>query len=393
MIVKYVTQRSILLRMLFERQGIKYFDNNVGALLIPGDRFICREGDFILSSRGHIARFKSHDMINIVNSIIESGSQVKLSNKNDIIAYKAGTSTDLIGKILDICNKTKLPEDIEAERAERERMERKRHEEQEKAEINKLISNLTEKIQLNPNDATIYNFRGLVYTQKEDMNRAFEDFNQAIQLNPNYAEAYCNRGGAYSNKGSYDQAIADYNQAIQLNPNDEKAYFCRGAVYSDEKGDYGRAIADFEASLKINPNNAFVRQFLEKTRKLKMEAEEQEFRRIEEKKRWIFWTIFGGIIGGLLFAFLTVVVDTNYFILKFSVVAGILCFITITFNKGIGKGCGAGCGGLIGGVIIAVALVVLLPEIPLIASAVIGIIIGVLPGWDALYKIKKRSTQ
>jgi uncharacterized protein (TIGR02145 family) len=202
----------------------------------------------------------------------------------------------------------------EAERKRREEeAERKRREEQErqakeKAEAEKaileLIADFTKKIEFNPKDATAYNSRGIVYTQRGETNKAFEDFNQAILLNPDYADAYCNRGSMYVYKDNFDLAIADFDKAIQLNPNDEKAYFCRGSVYSDKKGNYSQAIADFEASLRINPNNSFARQFLNQTQKLKKEAEEREQQakeqencRIKEKRKRLLLIIFSIALG------------------------------------------------------------------------------------------------
>jgi tetratricopeptide (TPR) repeat protein len=302
----------------------------------------------------------------------------------------------------------------EAERKRREEeAERKRREEQErqakeKAEVEgailELIANLTEKIQFNPEDDTIYNFRGLAYSQRGETNKAFEDFNQAILLNPDYADAYCNRGNIYVYKDNYDLAIADFDKAIQLNPNDEKAYYCRGAVYSDKKGDHIKAIADFEASLRINPNNSFARQFLEQARKLKKEtdererqAKERELHRIKEKKKRLFWGIFsillGGIIGGLLFVFLASVADNTHFVVCSSIVCGILFFrwgYRYSYrHHDFGDVGGCASGGCAGIIAIAgfVGMLTNLPKIPFMVSIAIGVGLGAGLGiWNALRK-------
>jgi tetratricopeptide (TPR) repeat protein len=45
------------------------------------------------------------------------------------------------------------------------------------------------------------------------------DFNQAINITPNYAPAYLYRGLTYYNEAEYERAIADFDQAIRLAPN------------------------------------------------------------------------------------------------------------------------------------------------------------------------------
>jgi tetratricopeptide (TPR) repeat protein len=237
-------------------------------------------------------------------------SMLNTADKNSEYWYATNLFAQGLQYSLDALHRELSEAEEEATEQGEKRREEQERQAKEKAEAEKaileLIANLTEKIQLNPNDATIYNFRGLAYTQKGETNLAFEDFNKAIQLNLNYVDAYCNRGGMYVYKDNCDLAIVDFDKAIQLNPNCARAYFCRGSIYSDKKGDYIRAIADFEASLRIDPNNDFARQFLEKTRKLKKEAEErerqakeQESSRIEEKKKLQFWAILFSIALGL----------------------------------------------------------------------------------------------
>ena len=61
--------------------------------------------------------------------------------------------------------------------------------------------------------------------------RAIEAYSYAIELNPNNVSAYNNRGVAYGKKGKVDRAIEDLNTAIKLNPDYAKAYNNRGVVY------------------------------------------------------------------------------------------------------------------------------------------------------------------
>jgi Flp pilus assembly protein TadD len=54
--------------------------------------------------------------------------------------------------------------------------------------------------------------------KKGEIDQALSDCSQAIQLDPNNAMAYANRCAALINKGETDQALSDCNQAIQLDP-------------------------------------------------------------------------------------------------------------------------------------------------------------------------------
>ena len=46
-----------------------------------------------------------------------------------------------------------------------------------------------------------------------------------IELNPNYAVAYSYRGNAYANKGEVENAMKDYNSAIKLDPYLAEVYY------------------------------------------------------------------------------------------------------------------------------------------------------------------------
>ena len=126
-----------------------------------------------------------------------------------------------------------------------------------KGELDQAIQDFTKAIDLNPNDAKAYNNRGIAYGTKDDFDLAIQDFTKAIDLDPNYAKAYFYRGIAYSDKGELDQAIQDYDKAIDLNPNDAKAYFYRGNAYSN-KGDFDQAIQDYDKAIELDPQLAEV---------------------------------------------------------------------------------------------------------------------------------------
>ena len=122
-------------------------------------------------------------------------------------------------------------------------------------QIEKAIEAYSYAIELNPNNVSAYNNRGVAYGKKSEVDRAIEDLNTAIQRNPDYAKAYNNRGVVYGLKGDFDRAIKDYNTVLKRKPNYAKAYNNRGIAYR-EKGDFDRAISDFNTAIELNPNYA-----------------------------------------------------------------------------------------------------------------------------------------
>lgn len=60
---------------------------------------------------------------------------------------------------------------------------------------------------------------------------AISCFSTAIEINPNDASAYYYRGLSHHTMGSYDPAISDYTKTIELKPKFAKAYVFRGLAY------------------------------------------------------------------------------------------------------------------------------------------------------------------
>ena len=99
------------------------------------------------------------------------------------------------------------------------------------------------------------NNEGMDHFHKQEYEQAITDFSQAIKLQSNNALFYYNRGSCYYQMGQNEKALADFNKAIELNPKSDKAYNNRGLVYSDMK-QYNRAVTDFNSSIKLNSTEA-----------------------------------------------------------------------------------------------------------------------------------------
>ena len=104
------------------------------------------------------------------------------------------------------------------------------------------------------NLAAAYYYRGAAHQAKRDFDRAITDYSQAISIDPNDADYLNGRAGAYEAKNDMSRAMADYDQAIQLNPKSVYAYNNRGATYQ-RKGDYARASADYGEVTRLQPKN------------------------------------------------------------------------------------------------------------------------------------------
>jgi tetratricopeptide (TPR) repeat protein len=105
------------------------------------------------------------------------------------------------------------------------------------------ISNYTKAINLNPNDAEAYYWRGCTYRDKQNHDQAIQDYTKAIQLNPNYQDAYFWRGRSYYQKQNYQKAVSDLTIYVELAPNSRSGYLTRALSY-EILGEKAKAEAD-----------------------------------------------------------------------------------------------------------------------------------------------------
>lgn len=113
---------------------------------------------------------------------------------------------------------------------------------QKQRHINKLIRKLIKK--------------GLKYNyKKNNFEKAIQMFDKAIELNPNNANVYKYRGDVYMFT-NFEKAIKDYTKAIELKPNYISAYSSRAVIYSCPLGDLplSKAIEDYLTIINYNTN-------------------------------------------------------------------------------------------------------------------------------------------
>jgi Flp pilus assembly protein TadD len=93
-----------------------------------------------------------------------------------------------------------------------------------RGELDKALSEFNEAIRIDPDSASAYCCRALVWYDKQQFDRAIADSDESIRIDPKHAWAYNNRGNARAARGEYPRAIADYDEAIRLDPSLAAAY-------------------------------------------------------------------------------------------------------------------------------------------------------------------------
>jgi tetratricopeptide (TPR) repeat protein len=109
----------------------------------------------------------------------------------------------------------------------------------------------TQLIQLNPESASHFNNRGLVYFQQGQLAQALLDYHRALRLNPRLGKVYNNRANCYAVLGRLGDAIADYETAIDLDPTDIRARLNLGITWR-QLDEYDLAIETFDAALQCS---------------------------------------------------------------------------------------------------------------------------------------------
>ncbi|MCS7012333.1 MAG: tetratricopeptide repeat protein [Chloroherpetonaceae bacterium] len=112
------------------------------------------------------------------------------------------------------------------------------------------LTDYTRAIELAPNEADLYYYRGLLRQELGQHARANIDFTRAILLNPNNADYFFQRGRSRLAIEEYALGIEDFSEVLKRVAESSSAYFYRGyAKLSLEKA--LDAIEDFTASLSL----------------------------------------------------------------------------------------------------------------------------------------------
>lgn len=104
-------------------------------------------------------------------------------------------------------------------------------------------------IDLRPDYAEAYYYRGVAFAGEYDQVNSLADFNEAIALEPTYAAAYVGRAELLKNDNK-DSALADYTRAIAIDSTVYSYHYKRALMYK-RMGNYEKAIEDCDKVLLI----------------------------------------------------------------------------------------------------------------------------------------------
>jgi tetratricopeptide (TPR) repeat protein len=110
-------------------------------------------------------------------------------------------------------------------------------------------------LDIEPDDFTARNFRGLALLETKNYDGAIADFNEALRIKPDNAVVLHNRGRTYWAAGEPEKAFANFDRAVSLDPKLAAAYAYRGRIY-EMRGERGKAIADYRKALSVTSNIA-----------------------------------------------------------------------------------------------------------------------------------------
>jgi tetratricopeptide (TPR) repeat protein len=86
----------------------------------------------------------------------------------------------------------------------------------ETGKFDQALKDFNDAIKLKPNDATLYDYRGIAYRCKNMNEKAIQDFNKAMQLDPKFARPYRDRAMVYFDRGDFDKSLADLQKAKSM---------------------------------------------------------------------------------------------------------------------------------------------------------------------------------
>jgi tetratricopeptide (TPR) repeat protein len=114
----------------------------------------------------------------------------------------------------------------------------------------KKIEYLSKALDLDPNLASAYAKRGMLYYFQGKYKEVVEDFENFTRLQPDNAEGYRMLGMGYLYMGTYDAAIATFSHALKIDPNLISALCYRAEAYR-RSGQNEEAIGDSTEAIHL----------------------------------------------------------------------------------------------------------------------------------------------
>jgi serine/threonine protein kinase/tetratricopeptide (TPR) repeat protein len=125
-------------------------------------------------------------------------------------------------------------------------------------DLNKKIDYYDKALKINPDDADIWNNKGVALDKLSKHSEAIECYDKALKINPDDADIWNNKGVAFDDLSKHSEAIECYNKALKINPDDADIWNDKG-VALDKLSKHSEAIECYDKALKINPDNDYAR--------------------------------------------------------------------------------------------------------------------------------------
>ena len=105
-------------------------------------------------------------------------------------------------------------------------------------------------VELDYNNAAIYNDLASIYKHNEDIDKAIETLNNGIAKYPSEASLLFSKINILLEQEKYDEVITSLNSAIELAPDNQTLYFVQGQSYENMK-QVDNAIKSYEKAIEI----------------------------------------------------------------------------------------------------------------------------------------------
>ncbi len=113
-------------------------------------------------------------------------------------------------------------------------------------------------LSVRPGHAPAFEYRGLMYLDRQQFKEAFADANELIRLKPNYRIGYDMRATCYYKMNEPAKALADYDKCVEIKPDDHRSISNRGTLYMNSFQKYNEALNEFNKAINISPQANYI---------------------------------------------------------------------------------------------------------------------------------------
>ena len=112
-------------------------------------------------------------------------------------------------------------------------------------------------LSVRPGHIPAFEYRGLMYLDRQQFKEGFADANELVRLAPNYRIGYDMRATCYVKMNEPAKALADYEKCIEIKPDDHRSYNNKGTILMNSFQKYDEALAALNKAISIQPVNYY----------------------------------------------------------------------------------------------------------------------------------------